>query len=171
MPVEILNKAEEIKELEELSNRLKGKKEYRRSQCVLLKVKYKKDVDEIAEFLQIHKRTVYKHQERYRQEGLAAFESKKLGSKKGPRLMSSEEEKALLKDLEAKAGEGQLLRGGQVKVACEEKLGKPMALSTVYLLLHRNDWSKQQPRPRHPKGDEEAKSLFKKTTGKDTRNC
>jgi transposase len=158
----------EIEQLEVLGKSLKGKTEYRRLQCVLLRVKYHKDVDEIAEMLQIHRRTVYKHQERYRQEGLKAFEARKVGSPEGPRLMSSEEEKAVLQSLEEKAGRGQLLTGGQVKEALEEKLGKPVALSTVYVFLHRNAWSKQQPRPRHPKGDEKAKSLFKKITEK---NC
>lgn len=166
MPVETKNKTEEIEQLEELSKQLKGKKEYRRLQCVLLRAKYQKNAAEIAEFLQIHKRTVYKHQERYRLEGLATFETRKPGPQRGPRLMSSDEEKALLKELEVKASEGQLLRGSQVKEACEEKIGKPVGKSTIYRLLHRNGWSKQQPRPRHPKGNEEAKSLFKKTAGK-----
>jgi len=157
---------EEIEKLEALSKQLKGKTEYRRLQCVLLRVKYRKSVDEIAEMLQINCRTVYKHQERYRREGLAAFEALKPGAPEGPRLLTSAEEKALLQWLEAKAGEGQLLTGTQVKQALEDKLGRPVGLSTVYVFLHRNDWSKQQPRPRHPKGDEEAKGLFKKTTGK-----
>jgi transposase len=156
----------EIEQLEALGKQLKGKTEYRRLQCVLLRVKHSKGVDEISDMLQIHRRTVYKHQERYRLEGLAAFKTLKPGVKEGPRLMSAEEEKTLLQSLETKAKEGQLLTGMQVKQAIEEKLGKPVGLGTAYLVLHRNGWSKQQPRPRHPKGDEEAKRLFKKITGK-----
>ena len=156
---------EEIESLEALGKHLKGKTEYRRLQCILLRVKYKKGVDEIAEMLQLHRRTVYKHQERYRREGLEAFKARKPGFQEGPRLLTSTEEKALLKALEIQAGEGQLLTGNQVKQALEDKIGRPIGLSTVYVFLHRNDWSKQKPRPRHPKGDEEAKSLFKKTTG------
>ena len=156
--------ADEIEQLEALGKRLKGKTEYRRLQCVLLRMKHGKEVDEIADMLQIHRRTVYKHQERYRLEGLAAFEAHKPGAKAGPRLMSAEEEKALLDSLATKAADGQVLIGTYVKQAIEEKLGKPVGLGTAYLVLHRNGWSKQQPRPRHPKGDEEAKGLFKKIT-------
>lgn len=155
---------EEIEVLEKLGKQLKGKTEYRRLQCVLLRVKYGKGIDEIADLLQINRRTVYKHQERYRFEGLATFKAHKPGAKEGPRLLTREEEKDLLKNLESQAAQGQLLTGVQVKQAMEGKLGRPVGKNTAYLLLHRNAWSKQQPRPRHPKGDEEAKSLFKKIT-------
>jgi len=153
---------QEIEQLELLGKQLKGKREYKRLQSVVLKVKQGKGAEEIADLLQLNVRTVYKHQERYRKEGLSAFVAKKPGSQSGPRLMSREEEKALLNTLEERAGEGQLLTASQVKQACEEKLEKPVALSTVYLILHRNAWSKQRPRPRHPQGDEEAKTTFKK---------
>lgn len=153
---------QEIEQLELLGKQLKGKREYKRLQSVVLKVKQGKGAEEIADLLQLNVRTVYKHQERYRKEGRSAFESRKPGPPSGPRLMSREDEKALLKALEARAGEGQLLTASQVKQACEEKLEKPVALSTVYLILHRNAWSKKRPRPRHPQGDEEAKTTFKK---------
>jgi transposase len=167
----MVDRAEEIAALEEFSKRVKGKKEYRRLQVVLLRIKHRKSIDEIAALFQIHRRTVYKHLERYRQEGLSAFNTRKPGATEGPRLMSTEEERELLSGLETQAREGQLLTGGQVQQACEEKLGRPVGLSTVYVLLHRNGWSKQQPRPRHPKGDDEAKSLFKKTTGNPSAAC
>lgn len=162
MPVETGDRAAEIEQLEALGKRLQGKREYRRLQSVLLKVKHGKGADEIAELLQLNRRTIYKHQERYGKEGLSVFEAKRPGPPEGPRLMSKEAEKALLKDLEGQASEGQLLTGTQVKQACEEKIGRPIALSTVYLILNRNGWSRQSPRPRHPQGDEAGKRLFKK---------
>jgi len=121
MPVETEDRKSEIQQLEELSKRLKGKREYRRLQSVLLHLNHKKNVDEIADLLQIHRRTVYKHLRRYRKEGLATFEARKPGLKEGPHLLSSEEEKSLLKGLEAQADEGQLLTGGQLKKVYEEK--------------------------------------------------
>ena len=154
--------AQEIEQLELLGKQLKGKQEYNRLQSVILKIRNGKGAEEIADLLQLNVRTVYKHQARYRKEGLSAFESKKPGSPSGPRLMSREEENALLKALEERAGEGQLLTASQVRQAGEEKLEKPVALSTVYLILHRNAWSKQRPRSRHPQGDQEAKTTFKK---------
>lgn len=169
--MEKLDREQEIAALESLSKRVKGKREYRRLQCVLLRIKHQKSIDEIALLQQLHRRTVYKHLERYRQEGISAFEPGKPGAKKGPRLMSAEEERDLLSGLQPRAAEGQLLTGAQVKQACEEKLGRQVGLSTVYVILHRNDWSKQQPRPRHPKGEDEAKGLFKKITESSSVAC
>lgn len=169
--MENLGREQEIIALEEFSEQVKGKKEYRRLQCVLLRMKHGKSVDEIALLERLHRRTVYKHLERYRMEGLSTFKPKKPGPTEGPRLMSTEEERELLSGLQVKAAQGQILTGGQVKQACEEKLCRPIGLSTVYVLLHRNGWSKQQPRPRHPKGDDKAKGLFKKIPGNPSAAC
>lgn len=111
--------------------------------------------------LNIHPRTVEKHHQRYFEEGLQAFERQKTGPK-GPRLLSNEAEKALLKNLELKAVQGEILTGSQVKEAYEQETGQPVALSTIYVVLQRNGWSKKRPRPRHPQGSDEAKRLFKK---------
>ena len=84
----------QIEALELLAKEAKGKLEYRRIQSVLLREKFGKDVEDIAEMLHLHKRTVYKHCERYEKEGISAFEPKTPGPKKGegPRLMSQEQE-------------------------------------------------------------------------------
>lgn len=152
---------EEIAALEAKGEKIKGRREYRRLQSVLLRAKEGKTAEEIAEILNIHPRTVEKHHQQYFKEGLQAFEAKKTGPK-GPRLLSAEAEKALLNDLESRAAQGQILSGFEVKEAYERAVGQPVALSMIYVVLHRNGWSKKHPRPRHPKGDEEAKSLFKK---------
>ena len=154
----------QIEALELLAKEAKGKLEYRRIQSVLLREKFGKDVEDIAEMLHLHKRTVYKHCERYEKEGLKAFEPKTPGPKQGegPRLMSQEQEQAVLEKLESQASQGQVLTGAQVKEAIEKELGKTIGLTTSYTILHRNGWRKQSPRPKHPKGDDEAKRLFKK---------
>ena len=154
----------QIEALELLAKQAKGKLEYRRIQSVLLREKLGKDVEDIAEMLHLHKRTVYKHCERYEKEGISAFEPKTPGPKQGegPRLMSQEQEQAVLEKLESQASQGQVLTGAQVKTAIEQELGKTIGLTTSYTILHRNGWQKQSPRPKHPKGDDEAKVLFKK---------
>ncbi len=158
----MVEKLREIEALEALGKKLKGKREYRRLQCVVLRKKHGKQIEEIGDLLQLNKRTVYKHLERYRKEGLKTFEAKQPG-RVGSRLLSEEREEELFKSLEAQAAAGELLTGPQVKQAYEKELGRPIALSTIYVVLERNQWSKKHPRPRHPKGDEEAKTLFKKT--------
>ena len=61
-----------------------------------------------------------------------------------------------------KAKRGEIVGASVVKAAYEREVGEPVALSTVYVLLHRHGWSKKQPRPRHPQGDEKEKNFFKK---------
>ena len=153
--------SEEIAMLEEKGKKIKGRGEYRRLQSVLLRAKEGKTAQEIAKILDIHPRTVEKHHKPYFEEGLQAFEEQKTGPK-GPRFLSVEAEKQLLKTLELQAAQGQILTGEKVKQAYEQEAGKSVARSTIYLVLHRNGWSKKQPRPRHPKGEDEAKCLFKK---------
>jgi transposase len=152
----------EIEVLEAQAPKIKGRREYRRLQSILLRAKENKSPEEIAKILGIHARTVQKHQQAYFQKGLKAFEVGIPGPK-GPRLLKREEEAALFASLQAEAATGQLLNATKIKARFEEKAGKTCARSTIYLVIHRNHWSKKQPRPRHPKGDEEAKSLFKKT--------
>jgi transposase len=152
---------EEIEALEVRAPRIKGRKEYRRLQSVLLRAKENKSPEEIGKILGIHPRTVQKHQQRYFQQGLRAFESGVPGPK-GPRLLKKEEEAALFESLQEEAATGQLLNATKIKIRFEEEAGKTCARSTIYLAIHRNQWSKKQPRPRHPKGDEEAKTTFKK---------
>jgi len=72
----------EIEELEEKAPKIKTRREYKRFQSVLLRVKEGKTSDEIGLLLQIHPRTARKHyRRRYLQEGLTAFDSNKAGPK------------------------------------------------------------------------------------------
>lgn len=153
----------EIEELESVEKGLTGKKEYRRLQSILIRAKLGKSAIEIGAILNIHPRTVEKHHARYFTEGMAAFSVKKPGSPAGSPLTNAEAEKALFKTLEEKAKTGEWLKAAQIKPLYEALAGRVVALSTIYNVLHRNRWSKQQPRPKHPKGDPEKQDLFKKT--------
>src|SRR6476660_4179689 len=145
----------EIEALEAQGPKIKGRREYRRLQSVLLRAKENKSPEEIAKMLGIHARTVQKHHQSYFQKGMKAFEVGIPGPK-GPRLLKKEEEAALFTSFEEEAATGQLLNATKIKARFEEKAGKTCARSTIYLVIQRNKWSKKQPRPRHPNGDEEA---------------
>jgi transposase len=162
---------QEIEELESVEKRLTGKKEYRRLQSVLIRAKLGKSAIEIGAILNIHPRTVEKHHERYFEEGMATFSVKKPGSPSGNRLTSVEAEKSLFKTLEEKAKTGEWLKAAQIKPLYEAVAGRVVALSTIYNVLQRNRWSKQRPRPKHPKGDPEKQELFKKTTRNHSVTC
>lgn len=61
------------------------------------------------------------------------------------------------------------MRGGVVVVPplkdkIEERLGKPVALSTIYRMLARNGWRKLAPDKTHPQGDAAARENWKKNS-------
>ena len=61
------------------------------------------------------------------------------------------------------------MRGGVVvvpplKEKVEERLGKPVALSTIYRMLARNGWRKLAPSTAHPKGDASVREDGKKNS-------
>ncbi len=52
----------------------------------------------------------------------------------------------------------------RLKPLIEKELGKTMALSGVYRMLHRHHWRKLAPDTQHPKGDPEARQVWKKNS-------
>lgn len=52
----------------------------------------------------------------------------------------------------------------RLKPLIEKELGKTMALSGVYRMLHRHNWRKLAPDTQHPKGDAEARQEWKKNS-------
>jgi hypothetical protein len=50
-----------------------------------------------------------------------------------------------------------------IQAALESHLGWPVALSTVYRMLHRQGWRKLAPDKRHPNADPAAQEEWKKT--------
>lgn len=61
-----------------------------------------------------------------------------------------EREAELLKPFLASASIGGILVVSQIKPPLEAALGRKMALSSVYTLLHRHTWRKLAPDKRHP---------------------
>ena len=151
----------EMVALEAKGKTIKTRKGYLRWQSVWLRATENLSAAVIGKQIGLNERTVEKHHVRYFKEGLAAFDDKPMGTR-GPRLLSVEQEKAVLEEVSEQAKAGQVLKAEQIKPLMEEKAGKGISLGSVYVMLKRNGWSKKQPRPRHPKGCEEAKTLFKK---------
>lgn len=77
--------------------------------------------------------------------------------------MSAEHEREALAPFLDRARTGGILVVGQVKAQLEARLGRPMALSSVYTLLHRHGWRKLAPDKRHPQSDPLAQQAWKKT--------
>jgi transposase len=79
---------------------------------------------------------------------------------------SHEREAELLKPFLESASHGGILVVGQIKPQLEAALGRTMALSSVYKLLHRHNWRKLAPDKRHPQSDPEAQDDWKKNSTK-----
>ena len=80
--------------------------------------------------------------------------------------MSVEREAQVLAPFLERAREGGILVVPQIKAELEVALGRPMALSSVYNLLHRHGWRKLAPDKRHPQSDPVAQQEFKKNSPK-----
>ena len=52
----------------------------------------------------------------------------------------------------------------RLKPLIEQELGKTMALSGIYRMLRRHGWRKLAPDTEHPKGDPEARQIWKKNS-------
>ncbi|HET6587060.1 MAG TPA: winged helix-turn-helix domain-containing protein [Oleiagrimonas sp.] len=77
-----------------------------------------------------------------------------------------EREAEVLKPFLDRARTGGVLVVPEIKPALEEALGRPMALSTVYNLLHRHGWRKLAPDKQHPQSDAQAQQDWKKNSPK-----
>jgi len=52
----------------------------------------------------------------------------------------------------------------EIQRACEERVGKSVAPSTIYRMLERHGWRKVVPRPRHPKANRAGQAACKRTS-------
>ena len=81
-------------------------------------------------------------------------------------LADLEREASILDEVLADAQKGGIVVIPQLKPLIEEKVGKPMALSTIYRMLARHGWRKLAPDTYHPQGDAERREVWKKNCPK-----
>lgn len=151
-----------IHALAERLKKAKGRPEFQRIQCVLIRATLGSTAAEIAHLLGWSTATVHVIHSRWAKEGDAIFDLKAKGGRRN-QYLTVEEEAAFLQPFLAKAEAGGILNILEIKAAFEAKAGRPVAKTTVYRLLKRWNWRKVAPRPRHPKADPAAQAAFKKT--------
>ena len=78
--------------------------------------------------------------------------------------MTTEQEREALAPFLERASNGGMLVVGQIKAELEARLGRTLALSSVYNLLHRHGWRKLAPDQRHPQSDSLAQQEWKKNS-------
>lgn len=77
-----------------------------------------------------------------------------------------ERERQVLRPFLDRARTGGVLVVPELKPLLEAELGRPMALSSVYNLLHRHGWRKLAPDKQHPQSDPQAQQDWKKNSRK-----
>jgi Winged helix-turn helix len=73
--------------------------------------------------------------------------------------------------LELSKSGGGVLIVSSIKQALEARLGRAVALSSVYNLLHRHGWRKLAPDTRHPKAEFASQEQWKKNSPKRWRRA
>jgi transposase len=79
-------------------------------------------------------------------------------------LLRREQEAAFLAPYLELAQAGGVVVVPPIQTALESCLGRPVALSSVYRMLHRQGWRKVAPDQRHPKADPQAQEVWKKNS-------
>ena len=78
--------------------------------------------------------------------------------------MNREEEEQFLAPFLEKASKGGILVVSEIKEALDRRLGRKVALSSAYNLLHRHNWRKLAPDKRHPQADIQVQDDWKKNS-------
>jgi transposase len=142
----------------------KSVKELRQAQAVILPVEFNLSLEQTATITGVSKRWVNQLRTEFiRAEGAIDRQTSR-GGRHRENLTLAEEADFLSPFLE-QAKTGGILVVSEIKEALQARLGRTVALASVYNLLHRHDWRKLVPDKRHPKADPEAQAAFKKTPG------
>jgi transposase len=149
--------------MERLLKSTESLEEYRRIQSIYLRSRYGFCAEQIAEVVGLQLQTIRNLHSAYLREGEVALHGKGRGGRRQA-LLSSEAEDELIADFEVDGKLGAIVEVHRVQRAYEEKVGRAVAKSTVYRLLHRHGWRKLAPRPHHPNDNEARIEAFKKTS-------
>lgn len=147
---------EEVGRIRKRMKEVTKKAAYRRLEVVALLAEGRSP-SEIAQITKYNEKHVRQLGNRYHKEGLEALANDgRVGG--NHRIMGKEESQEFLREFEERAQSGQMISIEEIAAKLDEVTGKKReSLSTVYYFLHRNDWRKVMPRPKHPKkaSDEE----------------
>ncbi len=149
--------------LEPLMMEAKRKEDLRRIQAIYFRARFGDTALQVSLRTGLKLGTVHNLHSRWRKEGEAALELEARGGRHHAYLSLEEERRWLHETFGEQALMAGILEVSRIHRAYETKIGRKVAHTTVYDLLHRHGWRKIAPRPKHPKGDVAAQEAFKKT--------
>ncbi|MFO1352144.1 MAG: winged helix-turn-helix domain-containing protein [Gammaproteobacteria bacterium] len=137
--------------------------DYRRVQGVYLRAAFDERNERIAAITGLAVGTIKNLHARYLRHGIGVLQSKPKGGRRHAHL-SLADEAALVESWRRGAEGGAVVEVKPLQQAYEAKVGKAVARSTTYRLLHRHGWRKLTPRPQHPRADVQRQADFKKAS-------
>lgn len=148
-----------VKRAEQVINDLSYRSPVLVALSVLLASKLKLTCAQIGQVLGVGKATVVRMNQAFREEPQS--DKKDWGGRRRE-VLTLEEEKGVLAELEARAARGEVVGASRVRAHIEQKRGAPVSLQTAYNFLYRAGWRKVVPDRVHPKSDPEKQEEFKK---------
>ena len=137
--------------------------EYRRIQSILFRSKYGYGAPEISRITGLKPQTVRNIHAAYRKDGEIALQVTGRGGRRKSYL-TPEEEDVFLRTFSKDGQLGNIVEVSEIHQSFEKQIGRQVPRSTISRLLHRHGWRKLEPRPKHPKGSQEAIERFKKNS-------
>lgn len=160
-----VTKAREHLRVEEIDARIGQCREpwrMRRWQVIRCALVNPKAAAEIALEVGLARQTVHNLVAAYSRQGPQVRETPGHGQRQRAYL-SVAQEQAVVGQFVTKSAAGRVRTGLQLQPALEKAIGRRVHKTTVYRLLHRQQWRKVVPRPRHPQARIEEQAAFKKT--------
>ena len=142
----------------------------RQAQAVVLPLQYGMSLEQTAQAIGLSKGWACRLRNKFITGEAVGDKGKSVRGGRHRENFTPEREAELLKPFLESAGVGGILVVGQIKPQLEAALGRKMALSSVYKLLHRHNWRKLAPDKRHPQSDPVAQEDWKKTPRNARRN-
>ena len=128
--------------------------EFRQAQAVLLPLSYGLTLPQVAEAIGVSISWACQLRTRFIREGKLNAPSRSATCKRPRRQkLSWDEETEFLVPYLEPARTGGVVAVRAIKPALEARLGRSVALASVYNLLHRHGWHKPAPGTRHPSAD------------------
>jgi transposase len=138
--------------------------ELRQAQAVLLPLEFDLTLEQTATAIGVSTGWACRLRTRFIRAGGKRGEDKPTRGGRRRENMTPEEEMAFLAPFFAKGAARGILVVTEIKQALEARLGRKVALASVYNLLHRHGWRKMAPDKRHTKTDPEAQEDWEKNS-------
>lgn len=152
---------EQKREINKAYKESRNAKERTRLLSVKLRVTKGMSTKQIADITELSESFINETISNYTLNGLESIKAKKQTSHN--RNMTAEQEAEFLKPYREKAIAGEILEISNIIKDYEKLLGREVAKTTVYDMLHRNNWRKVMPRSEHPKkANDEEIEIYKK---------